>query len=145
VHPAFFETPDAFRAWLAEHHASAAELLVGFYKKGTGRPSITWPQSVDEALCFGWIDGIRKGLDEESCTIRFTPRGPRSNWSAVNIGRAKELIELGRMRPAAGWSDRLFRGDLGAANGWMVFPVGLSRPNVGTGGSCSAGGRQTML
>jgi uncharacterized protein YdeI (YjbR/CyaY-like superfamily) len=98
--PVFFETPDEFRAWFSEHHDTATELLVGFYKKGSGRPSITWPESVDEALCFGWIDGIRRGLDGESYTIRFTPRGARSNWSAVNIRRTKELMELGRMQPA---------------------------------------------
>ncbi len=99
VGPVFFETPGEFRAWLAEHHATATELLVGFHKKGSGRPSITWPESVDEALCVGWIDGIRKRLDDDSYTIRFTPRRPRSIWSAVNIRRVKELIELGRMRP----------------------------------------------
>ena len=74
MEPTFFETPADFRAWLAKNHATAALLLVGFYKKGTGRPSITWPESVDEALCYGWIDGVRKGLDAESYTIRFTPR-----------------------------------------------------------------------
>jgi uncharacterized protein YdeI (YjbR/CyaY-like superfamily) len=100
MRPVFFETPDDFRAWLAEHHATAAEVLVGFYKKGSGRPSITWPESVDEALCFGWIDGIRRGIDEVSYTIRFTPRRAGSTWSAVNIKRAMELVELGRMRPA---------------------------------------------
>ena len=73
---------------------------MGFYKKDSGKPSITWPESVDEALCFGWIDGIRKSVDETSYTIRFTPRKPRSIWSAVNIKRAQELIELGRMQPA---------------------------------------------
>jgi uncharacterized protein YdeI (YjbR/CyaY-like superfamily) len=98
--PVFFETPDEFRDWLAQHHETAAELLVGFYKRGSGRPSITWPESVDEALCFGWIDGVRRRVDEVSYTIRFTPRRPRSIWSAVNIKRAHELVELGRMRPA---------------------------------------------
>src|SRR6476469_9146341 len=98
--PTFFATPDDFRAWLEAHHATAPELLVGFYKVGSGRPSITWPESVDEALCFGWIDGIRKRLDDTSYTIRFTPRKPRSTWSAINIKRAQELIDLGRMRPA---------------------------------------------
>jgi uncharacterized protein YdeI (YjbR/CyaY-like superfamily) len=98
--PTFFETPEQFRAWLEEHHETATELLVGFYKKGTGRPSITWPQSVDEALCFGWIDGIRRGIDDESYSIRFTPRKPTSNWSSVNIARVAELEKEGRMRPA---------------------------------------------
>ena len=96
----FFETPAEFRAWLEAHHASADELLVGYYKKGTGRPSMTWPESVDEALCFGWIDGIRRRIDDESYSIRFTPRRARSVWSAVNITRAGELIEGGRMTPA---------------------------------------------
>ncbi len=98
--PTFFETPSRFRSWLEKHHATSSELLVGFYKKGSGRPSITWPESVDQALCFGWIDGIRRTIDAESYTIRFTPRKPRSIWSAVNIKRAKELAEWGLMRPA---------------------------------------------
>ncbi len=100
VTPAFFESAEAFRAWLDQHHGSATELWVGFYRKGSGRPSITWPQSVDEALCFGWIDGVRKSLDDVSYVIRFTPRRARSIWSAVNIDRATELLALGRMRPA---------------------------------------------
>jgi len=98
--PTFFATPDEFRAWLEAHHETETELVVGFHKKGSGRPSITWPESVDQALCFGWIDGIRRSLDEESYTIRFTPRKPRSTWSAVNINRARELIDEGLMRPA---------------------------------------------
>jgi len=98
--PVFFRTPADFRAWLERHHETADELLVGFYKKGSGRPSITWPESVDEALCFGWIDGIRRSIDGESYSIRFTPRRARSAWSAVNIRRAAELKKLGRMRPA---------------------------------------------
>ena len=98
--PTFFATPAAFRAWFEEHHHRAPELLVGFYKKGSGKPSITWPESVDQALCFGWIDGVRKSIDEDSYTIRFTPRRPGSTWSAVNIKRAHELKELGLMQPA---------------------------------------------
>jgi uncharacterized protein YdeI (YjbR/CyaY-like superfamily) len=98
--PVFFPTPADFRKWLEQHHESADELLVGFFKKGAGRPSITWPESVDEALCFGWIDGIRRSIDDESYSIRFTPRRRRSAWSAVNIKRVAELTELGRMRPA---------------------------------------------
>jgi uncharacterized protein YdeI (YjbR/CyaY-like superfamily) len=98
--PIFFATPDEFRAWLDAHHAEETELWVGFYKKETGRPSITWPESVDQALCFGWIDGVRKRIDEESYAIRFTPRRARSNWSAVNIKRVQELTDLGLMRPA---------------------------------------------
>jgi uncharacterized protein YdeI (YjbR/CyaY-like superfamily) len=100
VKPTFFPTPADFRKWLETHHETAPELLVGFYKKGSGKPSITWPESVDEALCFGWIDGVRRTIDEESYTIRFTPRRPRSNWSAVNLKRVAELTKLGRMQPA---------------------------------------------
>jgi len=98
--PLFFPTPADFRRWLERHHETAGELLVGFYKKGTGKPSITWPESVDEALCFGWIDGVRRTIDDESYSIRFTPRRARSNWSAVNLKRVEELTKLGRMRPA---------------------------------------------
>lgn len=98
--PRFFKRPADFRAWLEENHASESELLVGFCRVATGRPSMTWPQSVDEALCFGWIDGVRRALDEERYTIRFTPRKSRSIWSAVNIKRANELIVEGRMTEA---------------------------------------------
>ena len=98
--PSFFPTPEDFRAWLEANHESETELWVGLYKVGTGRPSITWPESVDEALCFGWIDGLRRKLDEESYVIRFTPRKPTSNWSAKNITRIEELIAEGRVRPA---------------------------------------------
>ncbi len=98
--PTFFTTPSDFRAWLEEHHQTAAELWVGFHRKGSGKPSITWPEAVDEALCYGWIDGVRKGIDDSSYVIRFTPRKPRSRWSAVNISRVEELTRLGRMRPA---------------------------------------------
>jgi uncharacterized protein YdeI (YjbR/CyaY-like superfamily) len=100
MEPTFFATPAALRRWFNKHHASARELWVGYYRKGTGRPSITWPQSVDQALCFGWIDGIRKSVDDDSYKIRFTPRKPKSNWSAVNLKRAQELIEQGLMQPA---------------------------------------------
>ena len=96
----FFATPAEFRAWLEKHHSSAPELWVGFYKKGSGRPSINWPEAVDEALCVGWIDGIRKSIDDESYRIRFTPRKPRSTWSAVNLARVEALTREGRMRPA---------------------------------------------
>jgi len=89
----FFKTPLDFRKWLVAHHDSETELWVGFYKKDSGKASITWPQSVDEALCFGWIDGIRKNIDEISYKIRFTPRQQRSTWSAVNIKRVAELTE----------------------------------------------------
>ena len=98
--PRYFATPAAWRAWLEAHHASSTELLVGFYKKASGKPSITWPESVDEALCFGWIDGIRRSVDDERYTIRFTPRKARSRWSAVNIKRVRELTKLARMQRA---------------------------------------------
>ena len=98
--PTFFAEPDQFRAWLAKHHATAPELLVGFYKRDSGKPSITWPESVDQALCFGWIDGVRKRVDDVSYTIRFTPRRAGSNWSSINIRRVGELDGLGHMQEA---------------------------------------------
>ena len=98
--PRFFVAPARFRAWLERYHAIEAELLVGFFKKGTGRPSITWPESVDEALCFGWIDGVRRSIDLEAYCIRFTPRRRTSIWSAINVARVAELQKQGRMTPA---------------------------------------------
>lgn len=98
--PIFFASPSAFRGWLEKRHDQAQELWVGFHKKSSGKPSITWPESVDAALCFGWIDGIRKSVNAESYTIRFTPRKPDSTWSAVNIKRAAELRKKGLMQPA---------------------------------------------
>jgi uncharacterized protein YdeI (YjbR/CyaY-like superfamily) len=98
--PHVFPSPSAWREWLAEHHAETQELWVGFYKRDSGRPSITWPEAVDGALCFGWIDGLRKSVDEISYMIRFTPRKPRSIWSAVNVKRATELSSVGLMHPA---------------------------------------------
>jgi uncharacterized protein YdeI (YjbR/CyaY-like superfamily) len=100
MQPTFFETPAAFRRWLAKHQATATELLVGFHKVGSGKRSITWPESVDEALCFGWIDGVRRRIDETSYSIRFTPRKAQSNWSKVNLKRFAELHALGRVQPA---------------------------------------------
>jgi len=100
MHPTFFDTPADFRAWFAAHHETERELWVGFHKKGSGKPSITWPEAVDEALCVGWIDGIRKGVDADSYVIRFTPRKPRSTWSAVNVKRVAALTGLGLMHPA---------------------------------------------
>jgi uncharacterized protein YdeI (YjbR/CyaY-like superfamily) len=96
----FFESSADFRGWLEKHAATAQELWVGYHKKGSGKASITWPESVDEALCVGWIDGIRKSLDEDRYTIRFTPRRAGSTWSAVNIGRVAELEKGRRMRAA---------------------------------------------
>jgi uncharacterized protein YdeI (YjbR/CyaY-like superfamily) len=100
MQPRFFATPAEFRAWLEENHESSQEFWVGYYKKGSGKPSLTWPESVDQALCFGWIDGLRRSIDDISYANRFTPRKPRSNWSAVNIKRVEELTRLGLMRPA---------------------------------------------
>ena len=96
----FFASAAAFRTWLEKHHDRREELLVGFYKKRSGKPSITWPESVDAALCFGWIDGVRKSIDEISYTIRFTPRKHRSIWSAVNVKRFQALMDEGLVRPA---------------------------------------------
>jgi len=96
----FFRTAADFRKWLEANHATAAELWVGYYKRASGRLSMTWAESVDEALCFGWIDGLRKSIDEQSYKIRFTPRKPDSAWSAVNIRRVEKLEKEGRMRPA---------------------------------------------
>ena len=100
VKPRFFATGAAFRKWLEKNHLVRRELLVGFWKRGTGRPSLTWPESVDEALCFGWIDGVRRRIDEESYTIRFTPRQAKSAWSRVNVERMAELEREGRVAPA---------------------------------------------
>jgi uncharacterized protein YdeI (YjbR/CyaY-like superfamily) len=97
--PEFFQTPADFGTWLEKNHATATELWVGFYTKDSGKPCITWPESVDQALCFGWIDGIRKRVDEISYQIRFTPRRRGSIWSAINIKRAKELVRQKQMRP----------------------------------------------
>jgi uncharacterized protein YdeI (YjbR/CyaY-like superfamily) len=96
----YFPSPAAFRRWLAANHETAAELIVGFHKTHTGRPTLTWPESVDEALCFGWIDGIRRRVDAERYTIRFTPRRKRSIWSQINVKRVGVLTREGRMRPA---------------------------------------------
>lgn len=100
MQPTFFEAPEDFRKWLKKNHAKETELVVGFYKVGSGKPSITWPQSVDEALCYGWIDGVRKNIDADSYQIRFTPRKPGSIWSAINIKKIEELTAAGLMQPA---------------------------------------------
>ncbi|MFA6956332.1 MAG: YdeI/OmpD-associated family protein [Thermoanaerobaculia bacterium] len=97
--PRFFENAAAFRAWLERNASREAELVVGFHKVGSGRPSMTWPESVDEALCFGWIDGVRKRIDEHSYLIRFTPRRKGSIWSAINVAKVEKLAAAGRMRP----------------------------------------------
>lgn len=98
--PIFFPSPEAFREWLAAHHATREVLWVGFHKRGTGQPSLSWPESVDEALAYGWIDGVRKRIDEARYAIRFTPRQPGSTWSAINTRRMGELIAAGRVHPA---------------------------------------------
>ena len=98
LRPVYFRSAAEFRKWLAANHAKAKDLLVGFHKKDTGVPSMTWQESVDEALCFGWIDGVRRRVDEARYTIRFSPRRKRSNWSLINVNRVKELIALKRMQ-----------------------------------------------
>lgn len=98
--PTYFASPEDFGRWLRQHGANSTELLVGFHKRGSGTPSMTWPESVDEALCVGWIDGVRKRVDDERYTIRFTPRKTSSTWSAINIERVRVLTEQGRMTQA---------------------------------------------
>lgn len=100
MEPVFLKDIDEFRQWLDKNHRKEKEILVGYYKVSTGKPSMNWSDSVDEALCVGWIDGIRKSLGAESYCIRFTPRNPKSNWSAVNIEKAEKLIGQGRMKAA---------------------------------------------
>lgn len=99
VKPTFFEKAADFGKWLKKNHNKETELLVGFYKTNSGRPSMTWPESVDEALCYGWIDAVRRSIDEESYSIRFTHRKPASIWSKINIEKAEKLIKEGRMQP----------------------------------------------
>ena len=98
--PTFFSTPEKFREWLEQNHDRASELLLGFHKKSSGKKSVTYAEALDEALCFGWIDGVRKNLDETSYTIRFTPRKPRSIWSNVNVRHVERLKKEGRMHAA---------------------------------------------
>jgi len=98
--PIFFETGAEFRKWLSKNHKKETELFVGFFKVGSGKPTMTWSESVDEALCFGWIDGVRKSMDDQRYTIRFTPRRPTSIWSAVNIKKMEELTRRGLVKPA---------------------------------------------
>jgi uncharacterized protein YdeI (YjbR/CyaY-like superfamily) len=100
IDPTYFDDARAFRAWLAAHAHEAPELLVGFHKVGSGRPCMSWSESVDQALCYGWIDGVRKRIDDARYTIRFTPRKPGSIWSAVNIDKIERLREQGLLTPA---------------------------------------------
>jgi hypothetical protein len=104
----YFPSAEAFGDWLRAHHETASELLVGYWKTATGKPTMTWSASVDEALCYGWIDGIRRSVDAERYTIRFTPRKRGSTWSAVNVKKVQALIAAGRMAPAglAAWQAR---------------------------------------
>jgi uncharacterized protein YdeI (YjbR/CyaY-like superfamily) len=106
--PRFFKTPEDFRKWLERHHASKDEVLVGYWKVDSGEPSLTWSESVDQALCFGWIDGVRRSLGGASYCIRFTPRRPGSQWSDVNLKKVEQLARAGRMAPAglAAWKQR---------------------------------------
>jgi len=96
----FFADPQGWRDWLEAHHSASAQIVVGYWKTGTGRPSMTWSESVDEALCFGWIDGIRRRIDDETYCIRFTPRKPGSTWSSVNVAKMEALESAGRMTVA---------------------------------------------
>ena len=98
--PIFFVTQNDFRRWLEENHEKESEIIVGFYKVGSGKSSMTWSEAVDQALCFGWIDGVRRRVDEESYSNRFTPRRVNSNWSAVNIKKVEELTAKDLMKPA---------------------------------------------
>ncbi len=98
--PIFFASPAKFRAWLEANHASKTEVLIGFHKKATGRPTLTWSESVEQALCYGWIDGVRRSAGPDSYTIRFTPRKASSIWSNINVAKMKELTALGLVRPA---------------------------------------------
>ena len=120
----FFRTQVAWRAWLERNHARTSTLWVGFWRVATGRPSITWPQSVDEALCFGWIDGLRRGLDAESYAIRFTPRSEKSLWSRVNLKRFVELESLGLVH-AAGRAARA-KWDVAKRSGYSYETPGLA-------------------
>ena len=98
--PIYFSSPAEFGAWLEQHHESETEVFVGYWKRATGKPSLTWSQAVDEALCHGWIDGVLRRVDGERHAQRFTPRKPASNWSAVNVAKVERLRAEGRMRPA---------------------------------------------
>lgn len=126
--PTFFATPDAFRAWLDAHHATADHLWVGYYKKATGKASVTWADTVDEALCYGWIDGIRKSRDAESYVIRFTPRKPTSVWSQRNIALVERLIAEGRMEPP-GLAAYAFK-DVHPESGYAVSTMDATLPDA---------------
>ncbi len=114
----FFRSPAVLRRWLEKHHRSARELLVGLHRRHSGKPSITWPQLVDEVLCFGWIDGIRKTIDADRYSIRITPRTPTSTWSNVNVRRVRDLKALGRMTPAG---EKAFRARTAGRTGRYAY------------------------
>jgi uncharacterized protein YdeI (YjbR/CyaY-like superfamily) len=109
MNPKFFAKPSEFRTWLKKNHNKETEVIVGFYKVGIGKPSITWSEAVDQALCFGWIDGVRRSIDKDSYCNRFTPRRPGSNWSAINIKKVEDLTKKGLMQPPGlkAFEDRL--------------------------------------
>ena len=129
--PTFFPTPADLRKWFRKNHATVTELWIGFYKVGRGKPSVTWPESVDEALCYGWIDGIRKTIDEDSYRIRFTPRRPRSVWSAVNIKRVKVLSDEKRMLPAGRKAFEARRENRSGIYSYEQRPQDLPQPYLG--------------
>ena len=129
--PTFFRTPADLRKWFRTNRATATELWIGFYKVGSGKPSITWPESVDEALCCGWIDGVRKAVDEHSYKIRFTPRRPRSIWSGVNIKRVKVLGEEKRMLPAGLKAFAARRENKSGIYSYEQRPLDLVEPYLG--------------
>jgi uncharacterized protein YdeI (YjbR/CyaY-like superfamily) len=129
--PTYFRSAAEFRRWLQRHHAAAAELLVGFHKVGSGTPSLTWPQSVDEALCFGWIDGVRRRIDDTRYTIRFCPRRANSIWSAVNIRRVQALVRAGRMAPAGERAFAVRRANRSGRYSYERRPAALPAPYAG--------------
>jgi uncharacterized protein YdeI (YjbR/CyaY-like superfamily) len=131
VKPTYFKSPGAFRKWLERHAGTKQELLVGFYKAGSGKPSITWPESVGEALCFGWIDGVRKRVDDVSYTIRFTPRKAGSIWSAVNTRRVRQLIDEGRMTPGGLAAFEAKRASKSGVYSYEKRPESLVEPYAG--------------
>lgn len=122
--PTFFPAPADFRAWLQEHHATTDHLWVGYYKLATKKPSVTWEDTVDEALCFGWIDGVRKSRDAESYVIRFTPRKPKSVWSQRNIDLVERLTAQGRMT-AAGLAAFAFK-DVHPDSGYVISKLDVA-------------------
>lgn len=123
----FFPTQKHLRKWFEKNHTKEKELFVGYYKVSTGKPTVSWSQSVDEALCFGWIDGIRKSLDEESYCNRFTPRKPTSNWSAINIKKVEELTTLGLMKPEGLQAFSLRKGNKSNVYSYENHSVGFEK------------------